>query len=172
MKEFVIKAILQPFLAILFCLGFGLPFTYVGFQVIDIHGSKDSQAVVRVDFTRKHFFGIYQVHEQVDGVENAALKTTLYRRKSNRHFLGSGVFIETGTEAVRLVAGSSNMDDDLKWEMVRTINDFIDDPETLEVHRTFRITNLFGWFGLPFLILGVWGLLAWPFSILRQIKAR
>lgn len=171
-NRFFVKAIFQPFLAILFFLLFGVPFTYVGFQTLDIYGYKDDLGDVTFDFTRKHFWGIIQIKENVEGVENATLKTSLYRRKHNRHFLGTGVFIETDTEAVRLIAGSSNVDDDIKRNMVRAINDFVNDPSDQEFDRTFRIANLFGWFGLPFLILGVLGILGWPSSILNQWKER
>lgn len=51
MKEFLIKALLQPFVAILFCLAFGLPFVYVGFQTVYVEGTKDEQGMVTIDFT-------------------------------------------------------------------------------------------------------------------------
>ena len=55
MKDFLIKTILQPFLAILFCLVFGLPFTYVGFQSINVQGSKDDVGKVSLDFNSQTF---------------------------------------------------------------------------------------------------------------------
>lgn len=170
MKDFIVKAILEPFLAILFCLAFGLPFTYVGFQVVDIELKKDDHQEVSLDFTRKHYWGLIQINEHLEKVENATRKTNLYRRKSTRHFLGTGVFIETATGATRLIAGSSNVNDDVKLEMVRAINGFIDDPNSSGLNLSFRVNNLFGWFGLPFLILGVLGLIGWPFSIYRHWK--
>ena len=35
---------------------------------------------------------------------------------------------------------------------------YIDNPSKLSYDETFRIHNFFGWFGLPFLVLGVLGL--------------
>ena len=70
----------------------------------------------------------------------------------------SGVFLENETEAVRLLAGSSDVNENLKWDAVQSIKDFIKDPQQDEFQKTIRLTNLFGWFGLPFLLLGLLGL--------------
>ena len=172
MKDFFIKTFVEPFVAILFCLAFGIPFTYVGFQIVEIEMRMDEGNTVTLDFRRKHYWGLIQIDEHIEVIENATLKTNLYRRKSTRHFLGSGVFVQTATEAIPLLAGSSNVNDNLKREMVRTINDFIENPKTQTLEATFRINNLFGWFGLPFLIIGILGLVGWPFSIIRQWKDR
>ena len=66
------------------------------------------------------------------------MDTNLVRRTGSRHFLASGVFIETDSEAIRLMAGSSNTDEQLKWDMIESINDFIDDPATSDYDQTFR----------------------------------
>ena len=84
----------------------------------------------------------------------------------------SGVFIETETEAIRLLAGSSNVDDELKREIVDSINDFIDDPEQRHYAQTVRLANIFGWVGLPFLALGVLGVVGWPFSIVKYCREK
>jgi len=170
MKDFLIKAILQPFLAILFCLVFGIPFVYTGFQALDIQGVKDDQGKATINFTRVHFWGLYRVREHIEGAENATLKTSLIDRIGPRHALVSGVFIQTDTEAVRLFAGSSNFGEDLKWEVVNSIKDYIDNPDEVDFRRSYRIANIFGWVGLPFLLLGVLGLVGWPSSIIRHWK--
>jgi hypothetical protein len=171
MKEFFIKALLEPFVAILFCLAFGLPFVYAGFQTVYVEGAKDPQGMVIIDFNRRHYWGLWQINEHVENVQNAALQTSQIHRSGPRRIgLVSGVFIETETEAVRLLAGSSNIDDDLKREIVQSINNFINDPEQNHYTGTFQVANIFGWVGLPFLILGVAGLLGWPASIVRHLK--
>jgi hypothetical protein len=173
MKDFLVKAILEPFAAILFCLVFGVPFVYVGFQTIDVHGQKDDQGMVTIDFTRKHFWSIYKIEENIEDVENASRKTSRVRRSGiNRttKTLVSGVFIETEAEAVRLIAGSSNVNDALKLDAVRSINDFIENPDQTQFSKTIRLSNIFGWFGLPFLILGLLGLIGWPSSIIKRLR--
>lgn len=173
MKDFFLEAFLYPFLAILFCLAFGVPFVYTGFQTVEVRGSKDDQGIVTIDFDRSHFWGLYRVKEHIEGVENASLKTSLTRTsgiRRTRQTLVSGVFLETEAGAVRLLAGSSNVDDDLKREAVRSINDFIAAPERTSYSNTIRLANVFGWFGLPFLAIGVLGLVGWPGSIIRRLK--
>jgi len=119
-----------------------LPFTYVGFQNINVQGSKDGVGEVTLDLTRKHFLVLYTLREHIKATEHATLDTNLIRRTGSRYFLASGVFIETESEAVRLMAGSSNTDDKFKWDMIERINDFIDSPD---YDQTFRAISIFGW---------------------------
>ena len=173
MKEFFVKAILEPFAAILFCLAFGLPFVYFGFQTVHVEGQKDQQGSTAIEFTREHYWGLWEVNEYLEDVENATLKTSItHRSRPRRIRLTSGVFIETETEAVRLLAGSSTVDDKLKSEAVDSINEFIKDPGKTDFEKTFRVRNVFGWVGLPFLILGILGLIGWPGSIIRRLKEK
>ncbi len=169
MKKIFLDALLYPFLAILFCLAFGVPFVYTGFQTVHVQGSKDDQGAVTIDFRRVHFWGLVQINEHVEGVHNADLDTSMIRR-ARRHRLVSGVFLVTGSDAVPLFSGSSNVDSDLKWEAVNSLNDFIRDEEERSYARTFSIRNAFGWVGLPFLVLGVLGVIGWPSAILRHLK--
>jgi hypothetical protein len=173
MKTFWLDAILKPLAAIIFCLIFGLPFVYTGFQSIVLNGTKDDQGNVTIDFTRKHFFGLYRVEKHIEGVENATLKSSLVRRsgiRNTRKTLVSGVFLETQNEAIRLIAGSSDVNDALKLDVVRSVNQFIDDVNQNDYQNKIRLSNIFGWFGLPFLVLGVLGLIGWPFSIIKYLK--
>jgi hypothetical protein len=39
MKDFLLEALLKPLAAILFCLVFGLPFVYIGFQTVQVEGN-------------------------------------------------------------------------------------------------------------------------------------
>jgi hypothetical protein len=173
MKEFFVKVFLEPFAAILFCLAFGVPFVYFGFQTVHVEGQKDHRGSVTIEFTRKHYWGLWQVNECLEEVQNATRKTSITHRSGPRRIrLTSGVFIETETGAVRLLAGSSTVDDKLKLETVNSINDFINDPTQTDFEKKIRVSNVFGWVGLPFLVLGVLGLIGWPGSIIRHLKER
>jgi len=110
MKTFWLDAILKPGAAIAFCLVFGLPFVYTGFQSVDVNGSKDDQGSVTIDFTRKHFFGLYRVEEHIEGVVDATQKSSRIHKPgvTTRKTFVSGVFVENESEAVHLIAGSSS----------------------------------------------------------------
>lgn len=150
---------------------FYLPYVYVGFQSVHLEGKKDQQGQVAIEFTRKHYGGFWQIHERLENVQNATLKTSLIHRSSPRRLrLTSGVFLETETEAVRLLAGSSNVNDNLKGDAVESINSFMKSPEKDYFDTTIRLTNIFGWVGLPFLLLRAMGLLGWPVSIYQYLK--
>ena len=173
MKKFLVKAILEPLTAILFCLAFGLPFVYFGFQTVYLTGEKDPQGAVTIEFTRKHCWGLWQVHERLDDVHYATRKTSRTHKPGSRHIrLTSGVILESENDAVALLAGTSNVDDGLKNDAIEDINAFIDDPTQTYYEKTFRVRNVFGWVGLPFLILGVLGLIGWPGSIIRHLRNR
>lgn len=173
MSEFLLKKIIQPGLAILFCLAFGVPFVYTGFQTVEISGSKDAESQVSMDITRSHFAGLYTIHSHVENVEGATRSYTRVPKpgvgsyRSGRSTL-SGVFLIGEPAGVRVIAGSSNVDGALKFELIDSINTFIDSEDRTSYHQVFRIANIFGWFGLPFLAIGVLGLLGWPFSLFRD----
>jgi hypothetical protein len=172
MKKFLVKAILEPLAAILFCLAFGLPFVYFGFQSVDLSGEKDPQGVVTIEFTRKHYWGLWPVHEKLEDVQQATRKTSITHRSVPRRIrLTSGVILESQYEAVPLLAGSSNIDDEIKNDAIGSINDFIDDPTQTYFEKSICVRNVFGWVGLPFLILGALGLVGWPGSIFRYLRA-
>jgi hypothetical protein len=173
MKDFFVKAILEPFAAILFCLVFGLPFVYVGFQTVHVTGQKDQQGSVTIEFNRSHYWGLWQVNEELQNVQHATRKTsTTHRSLPRRIMLTSGVVIQTEMEEIYLLAGPSTVDDNLKLEAVNSINKFIKDSNQTKYEKTFRVANVFGWVGLPFLGLGVLGLIGWPGSIIRYRNDR
>lgn len=162
-------AILKSVLAILFCLGFGAFFVYFGFQSVQIVGRKDAAGVATINYERKHFWGLFRVAERAEKVRGATLKTSLSGRSpgSGIPSLMSGVFIETESAALPLLAGSSNTNAKVKRELVTSINDFLADAGRTNFEKTVSLTNLFGWVGLPFLAFGILGLLGLPGSLLR-----
>ena len=168
MNDFFLEALLYPFLAILFCLTFGVPFTYAGFQTIHLKGLKENGRV-NMYLAREHYWGLYNVDEYIEGVQGADLANDRFRQ-GGWWRRATGVFLVTETEAVRVIAGSSDVDDKLKREIVEGVNEYIDNPNKLSYDETFRIHNVFGWFGLPFLVLGVLGLVNWPGSIIKNLK--
>jgi hypothetical protein len=82
--------------------------------------------------------------------------------------MAPSVFLVTKSEAHRVMAGSTDVDEKLKWRTVKNINEYIDNPNVLSYNKTFRIHNVFGWFGLPFLVFGVLSLVSWPGSIIKK----
>jgi hypothetical protein len=168
MKEFLLEGLLYPFLAILFCPAFGVPFTYAGFQTIHLSGGKENGDVT-MHLQREHYWGLYRVEEQAEGVLGAEWKNFRFRQ-SGYWRRAASVYLVTETEPLRVIAGSSDADENLKWEIIHSVNDFIKDPGATVYEETFRIHNKFGWFDLPFLVLGILGLIGWPGSILKRLR--
>jgi hypothetical protein len=156
-------------LAILFCLAFGVPFVYSGFQTVHIQAEKDEERGVVVYFVREYFWGVVKFNKHMVDVTNASLQTSRPRALGRRRLL-SGVFLNTDLESVALLAGSSNVNSNTKWEVVNAINNFIDNENEMRLSKTFNVRNVFGWVGLPFLILGLLGLIGWLVSILRYLQ--
>ena len=170
MKDFLLEGLLYPFLAILFCLAFGVPFTYVGFQNIHLTGTKDVDGQVSMDLSRKHYGGLYTVQEHADNVIEASIITSRPRIGGRRRLV-SGVYLVTNqNEHIRLMAGSSSTDYRTKREMVLAVKEFVESPTHTQFDHSFHIQNAFGWFGLPFLIIGILGLIGWPGTILKKLK--
>ena len=171
MKDFLFEGLLYPFLAILFCLAFGVPFTYVGFQDIHLTGTKTANGQVSIDLSREHYWGLYKVEEHVDDIIGARIITSRPKRIGKARRLVSGVYLVTAAdEHIRLLAGSSSTDYSTKREMVLAVKEFVESPEQTQFEQRFRIQNAFGWFGLPFLILGVLGLIGWPGTIIKKLR--
>jgi hypothetical protein len=169
MKKKILELIIYPGLAILFCLAFGVPFVYAGFQQVVVEGNKDQDQSATLIVNRSHYFGLIQQDFQISDVEQASWVNSRVRRVGKPRRLLSGVYLISTTEEQALFFGSSNVDEDLKRQAITEINDFIADPESQDFSAVYRIRNIFGWFGLPFLVLGVWGILAWPVSILKGV---
>ena len=170
MKEKFLNLILYPALAILFCLAFGVPFTYAGFQHAIVEGTRKENGSVTFEVDRSHYFGLIHQEYQIEEVEQASWVSIRVRRYGKPRRLLSGVYLISSTEEQPLFFGSSNVNEDLKWRAINEINGFLDDPDRLEFSEEYRIRNLFGWFGLPFLVLGVWGTLSWPFFIIKGLR--
>jgi len=170
MKDKILELIVYPGLAILICLAFGVPFAYAGFQTASVQGTKDANGSTTLVVDRSHYFGLIHNKFEIEEVEGARWVNTRVRRAGKPRRLLSGVYLVSDSEEQPLFFGSSNINEDLKWQAINEINDFLEDPEALVFSAAYRIRNLFGWFGLPFLVLGVWGLLAWPFSVIKGLK--
>lgn len=166
--DYLKEKIIYPGLAILFCLAFGVPFTYAGFEHAVVEGTRNIDGSVTLTVDRSHYFGLIHQEFQVDDVEGASWINTRVRRPGKPRRLLSGVYLISETEEKPLFFGSSNLNEDLKWRAIHEINAFLDDPGAQEFSGEYRIRNIFGWFGLPFLILGVCGILAWPAHFFQE----
>ena len=170
MKDRILNLFVYPGVAIIFCLAFGLPFVFAGFQDAHVQGVRGKDDSVTISVDRAHFFGLIHNRFQVEDVKEVNWVNTRIRRIGKPRRTISGVFLITETEEQPLFFGSSNLNEDLKWRAINEINAFIDSTHQQEFLATYRIRNAFGWFGFPFFVLGIWGLLAWPFSIIKGIK--
>lgn len=64
--------------------------------------------------------------------------------------MGLGVFDPTAAEATPLLSGSSNVNDDVKREMVRTINDFFQNPKSQTLDATLGLKTYLDGMGCLF----------------------
>jgi hypothetical protein len=167
-KEYLLNKILYPILAILFCLAFGVPFTFHGFQTVNVQGERTDNGSVMLDITRTHFAGLFMKQIHLESVESAHWHNTRIRRIGKTRKSVSGVVIESTDNSVSLFAGSSDLDEKTKWKAINQINTFINSPEQDALSETYIIRNAFGWFGLPFLVLGLGGVVSWPFSLFSK----
>ena len=172
MREFFHEAVLKPALAILFCLVFGGFFVFFGFQAVYVCMTRTASGQVTGTLTRQHFWGLYSAEYILNDVTGAAIETTRSHRSRARHFSGSNVVISCGSSKIPLFSGSSNIDSGIKRSVVERINSYIRNESVASLHEKIRLRNAFGWVGLPFLVLGLWGLLGWPFSMVKYWRRR
>jgi hypothetical protein len=167
MKRFLLDAFVKPGVAILFFLGFGLPFVFFGFQSVDLHGLRKTEGQTSFTIARKHFWGIVKTERTVAHVERAATATSDTGTGTDRRVLQSAVLV-AGSQETPVFMGASNVDDRLKKRLVTEVNTFIQDSSQTDYAGTFRIRNVFGWVGLPFAAIGLFGLLGWPHTIISK----
>ncbi|NUM43922.1 MAG: hypothetical protein HUU38_04380 [Anaerolineales bacterium] len=172
MKKFILDTLLKPFFAIVFFLLFGIPFVFAGFQTVHITGTKSAEDVVTIDFTRTHFWGLYRTTRHLEGVTEVTLESRTSDRTNTRPMTTvSGVFLVTATQSESLFSFFSNTDDSLKSEAMDSLNGFLTDPQQRTYDQTFAMRNIFGWCGLPFLIIGLLGLFGWPGTIFKALRS-
>ena len=162
MTNLLLNGILKPATGVVLFLGFGAPFVYYGFQGIHIHGFKDNQRASTIEVTRSHFWVAVNNQDKLVGAKEAVL---LERRSG---FLGGGRRVALTVPAVsnesknmKILAGASSSDNELKRRIVKDLNLFLQDDGVEDFERRFVVRNIFGWFGLPFFLLGMWCIIAW-----------
>jgi hypothetical protein len=175
-KGFLADAFLKPALAIAFFLGFGGFFVYGGFQSSNVALKREPDNSVSGRITRAHLLGLHAVSEDLRGVREAAV---VVRRATISGFLRSspspvsGVVLLADSGDIPLFWGFSNVDDEQKREFKAALNSYILGTDRNPYSQTFVIRNLFGWFGLPFFLIGVFGVLSWPMTFVscwRRLK--
>ena len=67
---------------------------------------------------------------------------------------------------------SGDADSRINSEIASEMNAFIRDPNPSAIVRTFEARNAMGWIGLPILILGLLGVIAWPFQMISYLKRK
>lgn len=170
MKSFVFQALLKPFLALLFFLAFGGGFVFVGFQDVAVQGRRTS-AGVRLEVTRTHFWGLLRLSDHLEGVTSVGIETRRSGSGTKRRTV-SNVVVRSPTDSMSLFTGDSNVDEELKRTATERISAFLADDKAKGFTETFNTANVFGYVGMPFLLIGISGVFGWPFTIVRQLRGR
>mgnify|MGYP003563705538 CR=1 FL=1 len=174
MPRLLVDGILKPGAAILFLLGFGLPLVYFGFQSVEILGERTSPAAVRITLTRTQLFGLVSARrtaEDVDAVTETSVD--LPRPVGPRGFLQvTNVALHAGGSETLVFLGSTNASEDLKRRVARELAAFVEDTHAGAYRGTFAMRSPFGWLGLPFLVLGLYGLIRWPWLFAAARKGQ
>lgn len=167
MRQFLLDAFLKPGIAILFLLGFGLPFLFFGFQSIEMHGIRETDDTATFTLKRKHFWGIVKFERTIAEVERAKTIASDDGTGTHRQLLQSAVLV-AGSEEIPLFMGTSSADDDLNKRLVSEVNAFIQNSSNLQYTGTFGMRNVFGWVAIPFAAIGLLGLFRWPYTIISK----
>jgi hypothetical protein len=168
---------LAGILATAFFLGFGGFFVFGGFQTVGIDLARDVSGRVDGTLVRSHLGGLYTVRALLRGVTAVVIETRRTGGGSGRSFLSagltSGLLIRAESGDTPLFAGYSNVDEAYRRQIARKLNAFIRRGEAARFSEQFRISNVFGWIGLPFFLFGLVGVIGWPLTLLaRSRRAR
>lgn len=161
---------IKAFLAVSFFIIFGGFFVFGGFYSTHFKCNKN---FIKTDcaIARKHFFGIYQKFFFINNIKGAKIeiKNRTKHKNATIDFSKklSKVVIYSDTEKISPLF-LSNADDKVKENIVKEINMYLIDKNRIYFDKIFRIKNIFGWVGLPFLIIGLLSL-SFPFYIIKSI---
>ncbi|HEY7521630.1 MAG TPA: hypothetical protein VIE36_25355 [Methylomirabilota bacterium] len=158
---------LKPTLALVFFLGFGGFFVFGGFQSATLELHRSAAGGVDGTLTRSHFFGLYTVSTELRTIRRAVIDTGTSHPRPGIALVVSGVALESDSGKTRIFSGLSNVDEAYKREIARTVNQYLSGRDNRSFQETFTIRNMFGWVGLPFLLVGIYGALMWPISTVR-----
>ena len=164
MQRLLVDGVLKPGAAILFLLGFGLPLVFFGFQSLDIRGERTAPNAARVTLVRTQLFGLVTTSRTVDNAEAATeTRVALPRPAPPRGLMHvTNVVIHAAGTETPVFLGSTNASEDLKRRVALELNGFLENPQAGAYRGTFAMWSPFGWLGLPFLMLGLYGLIRWP----------
>jgi hypothetical protein len=168
MSRFLADAILKPFVAILFCLVFGGAFVFAGYQTLDLRASKDPAGAVTFDYVQGYLLGLVRSSHRVADVRGVEMRSHRTRSKGRTRTMTRVVLVHAGGIA-SLSGMSSNVNDGEKRALRDAVDAFLRDPSRSAYEASFTFRNVFLWVGLPLLLIGVAGLVGWPFSILKAL---
>jgi hypothetical protein len=165
--RFLVDAFLKPLTAGVFFLGFGGFFVFGGFQSVQVDLNRGIGNTVNGKITRSHFFGLYSVSTEVEGITEATIATRHIRTSSSNlaTLLVSGLVLNSKSGSTPVFWGFSNVDETYKGRIKSTLNHYIRNADSNSFQETFVTRNLFGWFGLPFFLIGIFAALSWPVTI-------
>jgi ABC-type long-subunit fatty acid transport system fused permease/ATPase subunit len=169
LKTFILDKLVWPLLAILFFSGVGSCLIFFGHQTIRIDSANSVEKTIVVDYTHEHFWGLLKISRRIEKVEYAEIVSSTHR-EFGRIVSASSVVLVTDKEkkvSLGLSAGLSYGD---KRNIVDKINAHIQDHRGKSLSEKLRVRNVFYWIGLPFLAIGVLGIIGWPGSIVKAIN--
>ena len=159
----------KPFFALLIYGGVGGAFVYFGWYTVRVSANRHDADQVTVTVNREHFWGLLQLSKTLSNVERADILSRS-ARSGSRVTLTSGAYAISGDRQLSLLGFSSNVDGDQQRRIVDSLNAYLQRSDAITFEENIRIHNLFGWFGLPLLAIGVWGLLRWPFALRKAVQ--
>jgi hypothetical protein len=159
----------KPLLITVFFLGFGGFFVFGGFQSAQVDLNRGIGNTVSGKITRSHLFGLYSDSTELEGITEAAIETRRSRMSSSNpaSLFVSGLVLHSRSGSTPLFWGFSNVDEKYKARIRNALNQFLrGDGDSFR--DTFVIRDIFGWFGLPFLLIGIVAALSWPVIIVAR----
>ena len=158
----------KPFFALLIYGGVGGAFVYFGWYTVRVSAHRRDADQVTVTVNREHFWGLLKMSKTLSNVERADMLTR--RGTTSRGIIVSGAYAISGDRQLSLLGFASNVDGDQQRRIVDSMNGYLQRSDAITFEENIRIHNLFGWFGLPLLAIGVWGLLRWPFALRKAVQ--
>jgi hypothetical protein len=166
----LLKYLLGLVIALVFLAG-GALFVGFGAQTITVRGTKTGEGSADFEQTRTHLWGVIRTTEKIEGVAEVRY-TEGKRPRSGRTTRNANVALVSGTEELRLLAGSSaTQGGSAKAGFIEKIRGFLENSEEDSFSDTVRMRSIpMLVVGLPLLLIGLLFVFVQTTGIIRSLR--
>jgi len=142
---------------------FGVPiaFTFFGWQSVYVDCVRQEfDSASSCEVQNSYFLGLFKTQKRhINNISDVGYRESY----GSNHNLISTVVLKNDSGQISVFESSTNTNDDEKKKVIQEVRKFLENKGQPSLHLSMRFSNIFGWIGLPILIIFVGSSLYWAF---------